>query len=126
MSKMAISAADHVATHWGDQAPDWINELAHECDSSSQATVARKLGRSASLVNQLLKRKYPGDLDDIEKRFESAFQPDLRNCPIMGQISGEICLSNQGKKYDPSNHIAVSLYRACARCQYKLKGRKDA
>jgi len=126
MSKVVISAAQHVTDHWGKDAPAWINDLAKECDNSNQVTVARKLGRSASLINQLLKRKYPGDLNDIQKRFESAFQPDLRSCPILGQITGEACLVNQGKKYDSSNHVAVSLFKACARCEYKLKGRKDA
>ncbi len=123
MSKaITISALDHVLTNWNNDAPSWISDLAYECDQTSQAHVARKLGRSASLVNQLLKNKYPGDLKDIEDRFKAAFNSEMCNCPVMGQISGEKCLNYQGKKYDPSNHIAVRLFRACARCDKNLKG----
>lgn len=126
MSKtITVPAISHVATHWGDNAPIWIVDLAKACDQTSQAAVALKLGRSASLVNQLLKAKYPGDLKGVEDRFNAAFDPEKHHCPILGQITGADCLKNQSKRYDPSNHISVRLFRACSNCPHALKGKND-
>ncbi|MBM2032402.1 hypothetical protein JQW49_14265 [Sulfitobacter pseudonitzschiae] len=43
---------------WGDELPDWVLALAEACARTSQNRVAEDLGRSASLVSNVLRRKY--------------------------------------------------------------------
>ena len=45
----------------------WIKVLAAECEKTSQAKVASKLGVSATVVNQCIHNKYPGDRERIKK-----------------------------------------------------------
>lgn len=42
---------------WGADMPEWVAELAHACDESSQSAVARRLGVSGPAVNQVIHRK---------------------------------------------------------------------
>ena len=52
---------------WGDAMPDWVKVLAVECTKTSQAKVAKRLNRSASLVSTVLRAKYPGDMQAVEE-----------------------------------------------------------
>ena len=53
-----MSARETARAAWGAAIPDWIETLARECDLTSQNQVARRLGRSASLVSNVLRNKY--------------------------------------------------------------------
>lgn len=121
------TAAETVAECWRD-APDWLLRLAAACDDTSQRETAQKIGFSPSLVNQVLKNRYQGNLENVRARVETGLDADRRHCPVMGMIPGNVCLANQSRRYDPSNHIAVRLYRACRGCPHSLKGggKKDA
>ncbi len=123
--KSDITPTEQVQKCWGDSAPTWVTDMARECEKSSQMKVAKSIGRSASLINQVLKNKYLGNLSDVQSRFERANKDQKIKCPILNQISGEKCLSQQAKPYDPSNHFAVRLFRACRRCPQNLKGKSD-
>lgn len=57
---------------WGDDPPPWIVRLAEACDRKSQEAVARVLGISGAVVNQVLGRRYKGRMDRIEARVISA------------------------------------------------------
>ena len=57
-----------VLREWKPVAPDWVLVLALACDDASQTLVARRLGVSTALVNQVLQRKYKGRYDRIEQR----------------------------------------------------------
>lgn len=109
-------AVEIVAEFWGDDAPEWVKAVARESDRSSQAEVGRRIGRSASLINQVLKNRYTGDLHGIEARVKKALSVTAVTCPVLGQISGVDCLKHQNAPYTPSNHMAVRLYVACKRC----------
>ena len=119
------SAKETVKTHWGVNAPVWVRQLAAQCDVSSQKKTADKIGRSAALVNQVLKNRYAGDLRGVQERVETAFG-DKVTCPVLGQIDGGECLRHQQAKYNPGNHAAVSLFVACKKCPHNLicKGAK--
>jgi len=120
------TAAETVTECWG-VAPDWVRQLAAACDDTSQRETAQKIGLSPSLVNQVLKNRYQGNLGNVRGRVETGLAADRRHCPVMGLIDGKTCLTNQSRRYDPSNHIAVRLYRACRGCEHSLKGgKKDA
>lgn len=127
IAKRNPSALDIVAEFWGATAPEWVKTLARFCDKNTQAAAARKIGRSASLINQVLKNRYTGDLIGVQARVESAFSDSGVVCPVMGQITGSTCLGHQKVDYNPSNHIAVKLYVACRRCPHNVsrKGTSD-
>lgn len=126
MSQRAtVSAAAIVDAHWGADAPQWVRQLAGLCDGSSQAAAARKISYSASLVNQVLKNRYMGDLTQVQLRVEAAAGERGRDCPVLGQIDGAECLRHQRAGYNPANHVAVRLYRACLLCPHNIsKGKK--
>jgi hypothetical protein len=124
MSKPVISAKDHVASHWGATAPDWVIQLADYCDDHSQSAAAKKVGRSASLINQVLKNRYEGNLNAVKGRVTAALKKDGVVCPILGRIDGSACLSHQKQKFNPNNHIAVSLFRACRTCPNRLENKE--
>lgn len=115
-----VSAIDIVKESWGDSIPGWVMNLAQECDRSSQSQAAKKIGRSASLVNQVLKNKYNGSLSSIQERCEAALSCEVE-CPIMGLISGTKCLATQEMPYQPYNHVVVRQFRACRNCPHLIK-----
>lgn len=110
-----VSAMDTAKAHW-PQMPEWVRMLADHCDRHTQAAAARRISRSASLVNQVLKNRYPGDLAAVKERVEAAFNVESVSCPILGPISGSDCLKHQAAPYNPANHMAVALFRQCRRC----------
>lgn len=114
------SAIGLVQEHWGKDAPRWVTKLASACDDESQAAVARKIRKSASLVNMVLRNRYTGDLKGLESRVNAAFSKTTVQCPIIGSISGETCLQHQAKPYNPGNHIAVRLFKACRACPRRI------
>lgn len=103
---------------WGAEMPDWIEALALECARSSQNKVAAKLGRSAALVSQVLRNKYPGDLDGLEERFRAEFQAADVECPALGLIPLATCLGWRRKAQDfqNTNSLRVRMFRACSGC----------
>lgn len=110
---------------WGRDAPEWVITLAKFCDKNSQKAAAQKIQRSPSLINQVLKNKYTGDLEGIQARVESAFSDTGVACPVLGDITGATCLGHQKADYNPSNHIAVRLYVACQRCPFNLSRKEN-
>ncbi len=120
MSTVPSKAVDTVKSAWGDTPPTWVLRLAEICDQDSQSAAARKVGRSASLINQVLKNRYMGDLKAVEARVTAAFNPACHHCPILGQITGDECLKKQGLPYNPSNHLAVRLFVACRKCPHNI------
>lgn len=120
-----VSSIAIVQKEWGEDAPHWIIKLAEECDKSSQSKVAQKIGRSAALVNQVLKKTYKADLNAIQGRVETVFGCQIA-CPVLGLIDGDRCLSEQEKPFRPYNHVMVSLYRACRKCPRRIQKTGDS
>lgn len=115
-----VSSINIVHQCWGEDVPHWIITLAEECDKTSQSKVAQKIGRSAALVNQVLKKSYKADLNAIQQRVETVFGCPI-SCPVLGLIDGDRCLSEQEKPFRPYNHVMVSLYRACRKCPRRIQ-----
>lgn len=113
-----VSAIAIARAHWGNALPSWVKLLAEYSDAHTQLAAAKKIGRSASLVNQVLKNKYPGDLNAVQTRVETAFNKAQVACPILGLIEGADCLKHQAEPYSPSNHVKVALFRQCRRCPH--------
>ena len=68
---------------WGKDLPDWVLALANACAATSQNRVAQDLDRSASLVSNVLRRKYPGDMAAIEERVRGVFMATVISCPCL-------------------------------------------
>lgn len=106
----ALSTAQ--AAH-GAQLPEWIRLLAEQCDAKSQRAVADRIGYSPSVISQVIKGIYRGNIERVQQAVEGAFAGATVACPILGEIPRNVCLTHQRQKFSPTNPLRVRLYRAC-------------
>lgn len=108
---------------WGEDLPDWVETLAIECGKTSQNKVAKRLGRSASAVSQLLNRKYQADLAAMEERFRGVFENQTVACPALGEMPVQACQDWRVKArvFQIGNPLRVRMYRACMTCPRNKK-----
>lgn len=117
-------AANSIEAHWGSEAPEWVVVLAQECDRTSQAAVGKRIGYSGSTVNQVLKRNYAGNLNNIQAKVEGAFMHCTVECPVLGELALDQCIDNQARPFAATNSQRVKLYRACrSGCPHSKLGR---
>ncbi|MEO1000093.1 MAG: hypothetical protein AAFW69_05760 [Pseudomonadota bacterium] len=111
---------------WGPEVPDWIMALARACAASSQRRVADRLGRSGSLVNAVLRRRYKGDLEGFEARVRGAYMAATVTCPALGQMPVDVCQDWQVKsaRLVSANALRVRMYRACRTCPIAEEARR--
>lgn len=98
---------------WGAILPDWVAQLAVQCDSSSQAAVAKAMRYSGTVINQVIARKYAGSLNAVEAAFKGAFQDAKVKCPVLGVIAMHACAEHQRAPFAMTNPMRTRLYRAC-------------
>lgn len=112
------SPIDIAHQFWPAPVPDWIERLAEECASSSQRAVAEKLGRSAGLISQVLRSKYPGDMRAIEEAVRGAFMDATVPCPALGTLPTDECQMwrRRAREFVNTNSLRVRMYRACQSC----------
>ncbi len=103
---------------WGAECPDWVMTLAHACIETSQNKVAARIGRSAALVSQVLRAKYPGDLGAVEELVRGHFERAVVDCPALGFLPTHECRMwrERARTFVNSNSLRVQMYRACQRC----------
>lgn len=103
---------------WGEPLPDWIGVLAEQCMATSQAKAASRIGYSGSMVSQLLRAKYRGDLAAVETAVRGAWMGATISCPTLGSLPSDQCLEWQKKarKFVPSNRQRARMYSACRAC----------
>lgn len=107
---------------WGKAAPEWVIVLAEACDAASQTAVAKRLGVSPTLVNQILGNTYGtngrgGRLDVQEQRVRGELMRRFVACPVLGEITSRRCMDAQSRPYAATNDLRIELRRACPRCQ---------
>jgi len=83
---------------------------------SSQAEVARRIGRSAAAVNQVLKGVYAGNTDAVLERVDAEYGGAETDCPVMGRIALSLCIENRTRAFRPTNHQRVKLWKECRGC----------
>lgn len=81
-----------------------------------QSEVGRRIGYSASAVNQALHGKYKGSLENLLQRVVEVFGTGSVTCPVMGRITIQQCAAERKKPFAASNPQRVRLYRACRDC----------
>jgi hypothetical protein len=115
---MTRTPLDVARAAWGEALPDWIEALAIECAKASQNRVAERLGRSAAMISQILRAKYPGDLAGFEERFRGVFQAQALDCPALGLIPSNECQDwrVKGRVFAAGNPLRTRMFRACAAC----------
>jgi DNA-binding transcriptional regulator YdaS (Cro superfamily) len=101
---------------------DWIHELRVASTPTpadprrSQATAAAKIGYSPSVVNQVLKGTYKGDLKSVQRAVEGALMGATVECPVIGELSRARCIEYQRAGFRATNPMRVALSRACPTC----------
>ncbi|MCD9148940.1 hypothetical protein [Pseudophaeobacter flagellatus] len=114
-SRLAIARAA-----WGNTPPDWIFALVRACDApgASQNKVAARLSVSAATVSQVLRNSYAGDTARIEARVRATFVDADVDCPAIGTISAESCMSwrDRSKRLGSAAPNVVRMFRACRAC----------
>lgn len=94
---------------------NWLEVLRTTCATDSQASVAKRLGVSPSMVNQALKGTYKGDLNRLQIRVEGVLQTQTVGCPALGNIRKDRCQEYQDRnpKLASASPVTARLYRAC-------------
>lgn len=95
---------------------DKLELLRRAVAASSQAAVARRIGRSAAAVNQVLKGTYAGNPQAILDLVAAYFGDETVMCPVLGEIPRHRCIEERGKPFCPTNPVRVRLYKECAKC----------
>ncbi|WP_048675781.1 transcriptional regulator [Candidatus Competibacter denitrificans] len=95
----------------------WLEVLRSACEDSSQTAVARQLGVSVAMVNQVLKGTYKGNVHNLRVRVEATLpmQVQMVDCPVADHMTRQKCREYQNR--DPNltwgNPILLQFYRAC-------------
>lgn len=113
-------------TAWNGEAPGWVLALARACDETNQTVVARRIGYSPALVNQVLKGVYGGDMSRVEALVRGAYLGAVVDCPAIGEIPVDRCLTDQKKPYSATNAQRVRQWRACRSGCPNYKGDRHA
>lgn len=104
---------------WGD-IPLWVRILIDACDEegSSQNKVAKRLGYSAPVVTQIIRKSYKGDMAGLEKRVLSIFNPTSVKCPALDIITTEQCThwQDSAASLQSASPMIVRMYVACRSC----------
>lgn len=101
-----------------DERDRLINLLRTAVTGSSQAEVARRIGRSAAAINLVLKGTYAGNPDTILELVSAEFGGAEVDCPVMGTIALIHCIENRQISFMPTNHQRVRLWKGCRRCEF--------
>jgi len=123
-----MSSVDTAREFWGEAIPDWVEALARACDETSQNKVALRLERSASLVSNILRNRYPADTGAVEDIVRGTLMSGRVACPVLGEIGTHVCRRWRGRAghFENVNTQYVTMYRACNRCPVHKGGQADA
>lgn len=80
------------------QAGNWIGALRAECDRTTQASAARRIGVGDTTVSQVLSGTYAASTARIERRVRGALMGARCQCPVMGDVSTKVCQEVQERK----------------------------
>ena len=93
--------------------PLWLKELRAQCEKKSQNKVAKELGYSTAVINQVLKKKYQGNVKKLSSIVCSLYIGKTVICPVMGEIPSHQCTSYQQETFSATNPLRVKRYQAC-------------
>ncbi|PSU49453.1 transcriptional regulator [Photobacterium frigidiphilum] len=92
----------------------WIEALKTECEQHGQAEISRRIGYSKAVISQVLNGKYSnGNIERVRERVEGALLGKTVDCPMLGDITLDVCQSHQNRKFSVTNPMRVQMYRSC-------------
>lgn len=100
---------------------DWLTVLREACAASTQAAVAKRIDYSATVVNQVLKGTYNGDLRSVQAAVEGALMGATVDCPVIGELPRHKCLEYQRRGFAATNPLRVALAQACPTCPHRRR-----
>lgn len=127
MTALGTATASYEAhSDWGSL-PDWVAVLAQECDLSSQSQVAKRIGRSPSVVSSVLRANYLGSMQAVEDIVRGTLMNEEIDCLGLGRINKRACRDwrARSRKFENLNSLYVTMFRACNRCPVNTGGTDD-
>lgn len=120
---MTPTPIDVARAAWGEPLPDWVETLALACGRSSQAQVAKQLGRSGAVISQVLRNVYPASMAGIEERVRGVFLHGTVGCPALGEVPVHECQDwrDKARTFALGNPLRLRMYRACQNCPRNRK-----
>jgi hypothetical protein len=112
-------SADKARAAWGESMPDWIAALAAECDRTSIAAAAGRIGISRTAGSLVLAGKYPAKTDAVEREVRAVLMNTTVACPVIGEMSVLACQDHQKAEWSPRRAM---IQAACAVCPHRPKG----
>lgn len=106
-------------------AASWVDVLRDACRHATQATVARRIGYSPTVVNQVLSGTYNGDLISVQAAVEGGLMASMVDCPVIGEIPRQRCIEHQRRPFTPTNPTNIQLYHACPLCEHSIRKEKQ-
>ncbi len=112
---------------WAGDQPDWVEELALLADREGLKAAGKAISYSPAVVSEVLRKKYAGDIERVTEKVRGALMGVVVECPILGEITRDLCLDHQKAPYAATNSLRPKLYRACrGPCPHsRLKGGGD-
>ncbi len=92
---------------------DQMKLLVRLSNEMPQAEIARRIGRSASAVNQTLKGTYPNP-EIILQLVDEEFGATIVECPVYGAIPLGHCAEERKKGFSTSR---ADIWLACRECE---------
>lgn len=94
---------------------DWLRALKVECERTSQAATARKLGVSSPMLSQVLSGTYPASTRSIEEKVRAHIIGEFVECPVMERITKKFCLDWQDRAKRGA-HVNSALHGQVFKC----------
>lgn len=95
----------------------WLTVLKQKCDEHTQTSVAKEMGYSPAVINQVLKGCYKGDKEKVKEIVEGKYMNKKVDCPAIGKISVDLCVGYRGREFKATNPLRVQLYKTCPTCE---------
>ncbi|MBZ9678925.1 transcriptional regulator [Mesorhizobium sp. ES1-1] len=105
----------------GTPLPDWLDELARFADASDLGVAGERIGYSRSAVSTVISGKYLGDLARVEQMVRGALMALTVECPILGDIGRDQCLTEQKEPFRATSRHRAQLFHACKTCPQRRK-----
>ena len=113
MSAPKLSFAQKARAAWGAAIPPEVQALAEFADARSGSEAAKAIGYSPAVVSHVIANSYAGDRATVFERIRGALMGESVECPVLGEIGRDRCLSEQRKPFAATNAARARVYRAC-------------
>lgn len=107
------SFVDKATAAQGGSPQDWLLELARVADNEGLAGAEKRIGYSRSAISNVINGKYAGDLSRFEQMVRGALMSLHVECPVLGTIGRDRCLTEQKEPFRATSRHRAQLYHAC-------------